>query len=184
VIGFQWTFLFSDMIPVTGSQADRFRKAAMKCIWGVVLAALVLIPPSSLANGTYLSQQVNGPALTIIRGRAVCLDATGREVRSVFGCPETSTLFAFAAADGKLYRFLSGDTMAPVFTDSRVRQQELQITGRLHGRDQLEIIKVQLVKAGKIFDIFYYCDVCSITAYVPGLCPCCRNELEFRESAQ
>jgi len=43
---------------------------------------------------------------------------------------------------------------------------------------------VQSVKEGKLYDIFYYCEVCSITAYTPGLCPCCRNELEFRESSQ
>jgi hypothetical protein len=74
--------------------------------------------------------------------------------------------------------------MTPVFADSRVRQRELQITARAHARDELEIIKVQSIKAGKLYDIFYYCDVCSITAYVPGLCPCCRNELEFRETPQ
>jgi len=74
--------------------------------------------------------------------------------------------------------------MTAVFTDTRVRQRELQVTARLHAGDQLEIIKVQSVKEGKLYDIFYYCEVCSITAYTPGLCPCCRNELEFREKPQ
>lgn len=122
--------------------------------------------------------------LTVIRGRAVCLDAAGHEVGSVFGCPETGSRFGFASKDGRLYKFLPADTMTPVFTDTRVRQRELQITARLHTGDQLEIIKVQSVKDGKLYDIFYYCDVCSITAYTPGLCPCCRNELEFREKPQ
>ena len=64
----------------------------------------------------------------------------------------------------------------------RHAHRRFQITARLHSGDQLEIIKVQSVKEGKLYDIHYYCDVCSITAYVPGLCPCCRNELEFRET--
>jgi hypothetical protein len=142
------------------------------------------LPFSSLAAELSFNFQGEGPALTVIRGRAVCLNAAGNEVGSVFGCPETSTRFGFASRDGRLYRFLAADTMTPLFTDRRVRQRELQITARLHARDQLEIIKVQSVKEGKLHDISYYCDVCSITAYVPGLCPCCRNELEFTETPQ
>ena len=97
---------------------------------------------------------------------------------------ETGSRFGFASKNGKLYTFLTTDTMTPVFTDTRVRQRELQITARLYAGDQLETIKVQSVKEGKLYDIFYYCDVCSITSYTPGLCPCCRNELEFRETPQ
>ena len=152
----------------------------------VLLLATLLFPmPSSLAAGpdsTYFQQE--GPPLTVIRGRAVCLDAAGREVSSLFGCPGTGGRFGFASKDGKLYKFLPTDTMTQLFTDPRVRQRELQIAARLHAADQLEVIKVQSVKEGKLYDIFYYCEVCSITAYVPGLCPCCRNELEFRERPQ
>jgi hypothetical protein len=152
----------------------------------VLLLATSFFPmPASLAAGpdsTYF--QGEGPALTVILGRAVCLDAAGHEVTSLFGCPGTSSRFGFASKDGKLYKFLPADTMLPLFTDTRVRQRELQIAARLHSGDQLEIIKVQSIKEGKLYDIFYYCDVCSITAYVPGLCPCCRNELEFRERPQ
>jgi hypothetical protein len=64
-----------------------------------------------------------------------------------------------------------------------VRERELQITARLREGNQLETIKVQSVKDGKLYDIYYFCDICSIRAYTPGLCPCCRNELEFRETA-
>ena len=150
----------------------------------VLLLATLLFPmPSSLAAGpdsTYF--QGEGPALTVLRGRAVCLDAAGHEVSSLFGCLGTSGRFGFATKDGRLYKFLPVDTMTALFTDARVRQRELQIAARLHPGDQLEVIKVQSIKEGKLYDIFYYCDVCSITAYVPGLCPCCRNELEFRET--
>ena len=149
----------------------------------VLFLATIFFPvPSSLAAEVPLNLQGGDVALTVIRGRAVCLDSAGREVGSVFGCPGAGNRFGFAGKNGKLYKFLPTDTMTPLFTDTRVRQRELQLTARLHAEDQLEIIKVQSVKEGKLHDIFYYCDVCSITAYVPGLCPCCRNELEFRES--
>jgi hypothetical protein len=148
----------------------------------LLVTFLLPIPPSSLAADSF-SFQGEAYSLTVIRGRAVCLDAAGHKIESLFGCPGGSR-FAFASRDGKLYGFLPTDTMTPVFTDNRVRQRELQITARLRAGDKLEIIKLQSVKEGKLYDIFYYCDVCSITAYVPGLCPCCGNELEFRETPQ
>lgn len=151
----------------------------------VSFLATLFFPMSSLAaEPNSINLQVEGHKLAVIRGRAVCLDAGGREVESLFGCNETGRRLGFASKDGRLYKFLPTDTMTPVFTDARVRQRELQLTARLHAGDLLEIIKVQSVKEGKLYDIYYYCDVCSITAYTPGLCPCCRNELEFRETPQ
>ncbi len=152
----------------------------------LLLATLLFSVPTSLLAAEVGSSnpQGEGSALTVVRGHAVCLDARGNVVDSLFGCPSTSIRFGFAGGDGRLYRFSPADTMTPLFTDTRVRQRELQITARLKAGNELEIIKVQSVKDGKLYDISYYCSVCSITAYVPGLCPCCRNELEFRETPQ
>lgn len=129
-----------------------------------------------------------GNDLVVVRGHAVCLNslgrASGRDDESFLGCSEANHHFGFETKSGKLYKFLPSDPMTPIFTDSRVRQRELQISARLHAGDQLEIIKVQSIKEGKLYDVFYFCDVCNITAFVPGLCPCCRAELDFRETPQ
>jgi len=122
--------------------------------------------------------------LAVVRGRAVCLDGAGREADSLFGCNEASHHFGFAGKDGRLYKLSATDTMTAMFSDPRVRQRELQVTARLRAGDQLEVIKVQSIKEGKLYDIFYFCEVCNIKAYAPGLCPCCRNDLEFRETPQ
>ncbi|MEK6405591.1 MAG: hypothetical protein AABN34_01365 [Acidobacteriota bacterium] len=148
----------------------------------LLVTVLLWATLSSAAAANPISLQAEGYTLTVIRGRALCLDAAGREVETLFGCSEASQRFGFASKDGRLYKFLPADPMTPVFTDVRVRQRELQLTARLHTGGQLEVIKVQSVKEGKLYDIFYFCEVCTITAYTPGLCPCCRNELEFRET--
>lgn len=142
----------------------------------VVLAGLVLFasPAASFEDERFV----------VTRGHIVCLDAQGRPIDSLFACTEPNARFGLASREGKLYKFLPTDTMTPVFTDSRVRERDLQITGRLHGSDQLELIKVQSIKDGKLYDIYYFCELCNIKAYTPGLCPCCRNELEFRETPQ
>lgn len=144
----------------------------------LVLVAAAL---ASLTSAQSLAAQDH--AFVILRGRAVCLDAFDKPVDSPFACSETNPRFGFASKDGKLYRFPQTDSMITVFTDSRVRERELQITARLRESNQLETIKVQSIKDGKLYDIYYFCDICNIRAYTPGLCPCCRNELEFRETA-
>jgi len=113
-----------------------------------LFSMLVCAVPASvlavtLGSGNWNSQN---PQLTVVRGRAVCLNSAGREVESPFGCTETGSRFGFASQDGKLYKFLPTDTMTTVFTDTRVRQRQLQLTARLHDGDQLEIIKVQSIK--------------------------------------
>jgi hypothetical protein len=126
--------------------------------------------------------QAGNQSMVVVRGHGVCLNALGRDEESFLSCDEANHSFGFQSKSGKLYKFLPGDPMTPIFTDSRVRQRELQISARLHPGEQLEIIKVQSVKAGKLYDVFYFCEVCNIRAYVPGLCPCCRAELEFKET--
>jgi hypothetical protein len=144
-----------------------------------VFAALLLSMP--LSARPILSQSTD-KSLVVIRGHVVCLDALEHDAESLLGCSEANHHFGFETKSGKLYKFVPSDPMTPVFTDGRVRQRELQISARLHSGDQLEIIKVQSVKEGKLYDVYYFCAVCNITAYVPGLCPCCRAELEFRET--
>jgi len=151
---------------------------------GQLLAGLLLLLSSPAEATSPANFQGEGYSLAVIRGRAVCLDGTGRPTDALFGCNETIPRFGFAASDGRLYKFSATDTMTAMFNDSRVRQRELQVTARLRAGAQLEVIKVQSIKEGKLYDIFYFCEVCNIKAYAPGPCPCCRNDLEFMETPQ
>jgi hypothetical protein len=74
------------------------------------------------------------------------------------------------------------DEEAAIFSDHRVRERDLQLTVKVHPGDRLELVKVQSIRQGKLYDLYFFCELCNITAYAPGLCPCCRNELEFRET--
>ena len=127
--------------------------------------------------------QIQGAAdrsLAVVRGRVVCLDPRGRE--DAVACSGATTNFGLVSADGKRYKFLPSDSSTAMFGDSRVRQRELQITAKLLPDDKLEIVTVQSIRDGKLYDIYYYCELCNITAYAPGPCVCCRQELEFRET--
>jgi hypothetical protein len=113
-----------------------------------------------------------------LRGRAVCLEVSGDRQP----CGGDSERFALETADGALHAFPPGDLLAAIFKDARVRERELAVRARPRPDGTAEIIKVYSVKHGQLHDMYYYCEVCAITAYAPGLCPCCRREMELRET--
>ncbi|HWN97823.1 MAG TPA: hypothetical protein VNS63_00975 [Blastocatellia bacterium] len=145
----------------------------------LLLLALLHLTPFPLQGGTDRSPGAESNSLTVIRGRVVCFDARGRN--DAVSCDSNST-FGLLSIDGKRYKFLLTDSSTAMFADSRVRQRDLQITAKLLPGDKLETVTVQSIKQGKLYDIYYFCELCNIRAYAPGPCPCCRNELEFRET--
>lgn len=147
-----------------------------------LLTALILAMSLSSLAAPRQSETPDNYKLAVIQGRAVCLDASGHASESLFGCNDPSARFAIIDRDAKLHNFAPTDIGTAIFTDARVRQRELQVTARLDSKSQLEIIRVQSIKAGKLYNIYYFCEICNITAYAPGPCPCCGRELEFRET--
>ncbi|MCI0490387.1 MAG: hypothetical protein L0229_27655 [Blastocatellia bacterium] len=141
------------------------------------LSILVLLSSVAVARPAVSIQQTDR---VVVRGRVVCLNEQGKPLTG--DCPDLPSAFGLKSNDGKLYRFLTEDTATAIFTDARVRARELQITAVTRSQDRLEIIKIQSVKEGKLYDLYYFCEVCNIITYEPGLCMCCREETEFRET--
>jgi hypothetical protein len=112
------------------------------------------------------------------RGRVACLDQAGQRQ----ACGPAARRFALETGDGQLHAFLASDPLAVIFEDPRVRGQELVVKGRPRPDGAVEIVKVYSVKQGRLHDVHYYCEICNITAYAPGLCPCCRREMELEET--
>lgn len=117
----------------------------------------------------------------VVQGTVYCLDEAGNRLSADHDCSKAPHLYEIISVDKKLYKFSPDDVLTAMFKESRVRKLKLQITGLLGNQNTLEIASLQALHDGKLYDIFYYCDICSITAYGPGDCPCCYNPLEFRE---
>ena len=153
----------------------------MRCVRFVksmsLLAIVSLFPYNVMALAC---QQIEKQPVTIT-GRVYCLDKNGKRLSEEQDCQPSSVMFELLANDGRSFPLLSDDLLATIFTEARVRKMELQISGLLHHDKQLELVKILALKGGKLFDIFYYCQVCKITAYGPGPCPCCYAPLEFIE---
>ncbi|MEN3331657.1 MAG: hypothetical protein V7641_1022 [Blastocatellia bacterium] len=147
-----------------------------------LLMAFAALLPSLKPVGVPQAETAGQPGLVVLRGHIVCLDATGKRLDALLGCNGPGVRYTLADRDGKLHDFSSIDASTAIFTDVRVRQRELQVTAQTTAKHQLEIIRVQSIREGKLYDLYYFCELCNIRAYAPGLCPCCRNEMEFRET--
>jgi hypothetical protein len=146
----------------------------------LLLLAIVLLFPFSSYVTAQASHQTEKQSVTIT-GHVYCLDNSGKRLPVEQDCQPSTVKYELLANDGRSFPILSDDLLATIFTEARIRKMELQISGLLHHDKQLELVKIQALHNGKLFDIFYYCEVCKITAYGPGPCPCCYAPLEFIE---
>ncbi len=84
---------------------------------------------------------------------------------------------------------ITGDdpTMA-VFLDKRVHGLEFELTGALQPNGvfytgPIHTKAMYVLRGGQRLFVTYWCDVCSIRTYSPGVCWCCQEEtdLDIRE---
>lgn len=155
---------------LTGDVASRVMlgAVALSTAWAFSAPAAFLAPRSATRNG----------GTGEWRGRIVCLDDMGQRR----ACVSDARRFGLEGEGGEVHPFLGSDPLARMFRDPRVRQRELLVRGRLGPEGILELIKVYSIKDGTLHDLFYFCEVCNITAYEPGPCPCCRKDMELRET--
>lgn len=83
--------------------------------------------------------------------------------------------------DGRAYPIVKDDGGRRFFKDERLLNKEYRIAGRLVGGTLLQVISVQSIKEGKLHDIYYWCDICSIRRGEKNLCECCGGPMELRE---
>ena len=126
-----------------------------------LLLALAALPcwadsPGTAAIRGKLVREAGQPALEIAGGKRVTLDG-------------------------------DADTRG-VLNDKRLAGVEMELRGRLNadGRflvDPIHTRAVHVHKNGKKLFVTYWCDVCAIRTYTPGICWCCQEytELDLRE---
>jgi hypothetical protein len=89
----------------------------------------------------------------------------------------------FTAEGGEEYPLFRSLTSEALFTDPRLRERQLEVSGRMHSVKTgfLEVINLYSIKDGVRHEVFYWCETCHIRATAPGDCWCCFAPFEFRE---
>lgn len=152
----------------------------MKSFRAIISIALFVLLSLSLYQISAAQENKKAPQI-VLQGRVACLDESGHRLDAEQDSNQAKPDYELLTRDGKRYKFSPDDLIVPIFTESRVKKMELQITALLHENDVLELIKVQAIKEGKLYDIYYFCQLCNITAYGPGPCPCCFEPFVFIE---
>jgi|SRR5215510_15396366 len=131
-----------------------------------------------------ISEQTAEPKMLNLRGRVVCLtEELEKRYQILPECQTRGHLYSLKTTDGKIYPFLPTDSAAAIWMDERFRTRELQVTARIFPETTfLEVIKLQSWRGGKLYDLYYYCDVCAISTHKPGPCECCQDPVQFRET--
>jgi hypothetical protein len=125
------------------------RRELLRVLWAL---------PARLASG----------AAALLRGK-LGRDAAGRPVL------ETA---------GRKIRLEADEDTRKVLGDARLAGYELELEGEPEGPDAFRVgpfyrKSLRVLRGGKKFLVSYWCDVCSIRSYTPGLCVCCQQETEL-----
>ena len=114
--------------------------------------------------------------LLTLRGHVVCTGENHKEG------DEHEHVWSFETNDKRVYPLFRALTSEALFEDPEMRKRELQVTGRIHPEKKtFEVFQTRSVKDGRLQDIYYWCEVCSIRSPIPGPCWCCYNPFELRE---
>ena len=145
--------------------------------WWLMLAFFLLVF-NILAAGVPIAANDSHVSNIVVKGILICLDQENLESN----CKEISRKIAIKNKGGAIYALKDRDTVRTLLTEKRLNAQEFQLTLRkIENSTLYELVKSQFVGDGKLYDFYYFCEVCNITTYSPGPCVCCRQETEYRE---
>jgi mono/diheme cytochrome c family protein/thiol-disulfide isomerase/thioredoxin len=89
---------------------------------------------------------------------------------------------ALRTEKGKVYPLVKDDGARMFFKDARLLNRPMRLTGRLvPGSELLQVVHVHSYLKGKLHEVDYWCDICSIRAFEPGKCACCGGPMVLRE---
>jgi hypothetical protein len=134
---------------------------------------LGLFPPADAA----------GPAEPVaLSGKVVQLADVVAKAGGKLDAEAAPHWLALAADDGKLYPLVQDAGSRMFFKDSALLNRPVRLTGRLiPGSTLLRVALVRTVKKGEEYEVYYWCDICSIKRGEKNACECCGGPMELRE---
>jgi hypothetical protein len=86
--------------------------------------------------------------------------------------------------DGREISLRGDKHVSAILLDERLKDATLEVAGDLAG-DELMVGPIHtrslfVLKDGKKQTVSYWCDVCAIRTYSPGVCMCCQEDTELQ----
>jgi hypothetical protein len=100
----------------------------------------------------------------------------------IVSLPGGKTNLLFKTDQGPVYKLLRTPQSEALFVDTNLHAKVLLLKGKLLPEKTFEVTgNFRSIKNGKVHELYYYCDICSIASNTPGPCQCCREPVKLRE---
>ena len=91
-------------------------------------------------------------------------------------------MLVLQTADGKIYPLVKDEGARRFFKDAKLLNRPMRLTARsVPNSTFLQVINVHSIVKGKLHDVYYWCDICTIKRFEAGICDCCGEPMVFRE---
>jgi hypothetical protein len=91
---------------------------------------------------------------------------------------------ALRTDDGKLYPLVKDAGARLFFADKALLNRPMRVTGRLvPGSTLLRVASVNSLYKGELYEVYYWCDICSIKRGEKMICECCGGPMDLKEDA-
>jgi len=146
---------------------------------GIALAILVAALPALIAIAQDASP---GKDLQYFTGKVVPLAELLVKRDAKLDADAEPYWMALQTDDGKILPLVKDAGSRMFFKDAKLLKRPMRLTGKLIPSSQLlQVINVHSIVNGKLHDVYYWCDICTIKGYEAGKCDCCGAPMEFRE---
>jgi hypothetical protein len=146
---------------------------------GIALAILIAALPALFAIAQDASP---GKDLQYFTGKVVPLAELLVKRDAKLDADAEPYWMALQTDDGKILPLVKDAGSRMFFKDAKLLKRPMRLTAKLiPGSQLLQVINVHSIVNGKLHDVYYWCDICTIKGYEAGKCDCCGAPMEFRE---
>lgn len=155
-----------------------------RLLWFTSFCAVLLapdLPARSLA--ACQAQREAKPRLEHLRGKVVELGVYARrELGLPFDDDVGRSIVALVLEGGDVVPLIKDVRSRGFFLDARFRDRPVELHVMRYDRFPfVRLVDAYSINDGRRFHLEYWCDICAITTYEPGPCPCCQDPIELRE---
>jgi len=153
---------------------------------GLSLAAVAALAAAIVADDDGKKTRPTEPPdyeTVSLRGRVVWLaDALERRFGIETDADAQHAVVALETDEGQLYPLVKDNRGRGFHLDPRIQDVEMQLlVRRTKGSPFVQVIRVYTVKSDGLYELDYWCDICSIPMYELKPCECCQGETRLRE---
>ena len=151
----------------------------------VIRRVLVLLACAACLT-PLLAADAKKPELPVVelKGQVVPLAGLVAKTGSKVDADADPLSLVLVADDGKVYTLVKDGGARLFFKDKALLNRSMKLTGRLLPNSQILVVaSVNSIVKGKLCEVYYWCDICSIKRGEKMTCECCGGPMVLHEES-